>query len=672
MMKVNKHMSHNGLGFKRMQAIMFVFFLLCTSYVPFFSETTVNASYQFSSSYIVSFDAPLFSTQIINQTSYVAISLTDCMITSEPGTAQLPFYSTHILIPDGCYIKDIDVSEQQFIDCSPVIEDKEILFAEEETPFSKPVENNSFQKNQSWYEVNAFQPTQSFQSLGVSYMKGYPVETIHLYPMKYHPIDHLLWFYKQLSITVTFSYEESSLCCSSNQFFRKQDGDADQVRELVINPELIDTYPLGNTSSGGVDALPLGGSPLDESPIGDSYTGGLCGSSQRVDYVIVTTQSLALDSSQSYNWSDLVTHRQQRDGLSGQIATMEEILACEDYFNDTSCFNDSAARLREFCKDAYLDWHTEYVLLGGTWNQNNEDQQIVPCRILTDLDESAGYENMPSDLYFSNLDGDWYFDTDVWGGGRGGANDKLSELSVGRIPVWTAEMVSNIVSKIIWYDNCEDTDFLRSAGFLGGDLGWTATSKQYMEEIRVGDGSFAQYEGFEEWNDAFPSYGIDTTGKYYDADYSSESAAITAWKTAINNNELCLISHLDHGLPTNTLSLSDGSGLSNDHFFLGTSQACLSGRYINGACGASSFLGKWADRGAFAMVLNTGYGYGSSSSTAGKSQLQHKMFWDYLFANQTTDFDNWRLGLAMQYTKDMFSSYVDSLASHVYAYVWYS
>ncbi len=660
------------MGLKRMQAFMLVIFLLCASYLPVFSDFVVDASYQFSKSYTLSFDTPEFSTLVINNTSYVSISLNDCMLTSEPGTAQLPLYSTHILIPDGCYIKGIGVSEQQFVDYSLVIEDKEILFAEEETPFSKPVQNETFQKNQSWYEINAFQPSQSFQSLGVSYMKGYPVETIHLYPMRYHPINHLLWFYKQLTITITFSYEESSLCCSSNQFFRQHDRDADQVSELVLNPELIDTYPLGNMSLGGADALPLGGGSLDETPIGDSYSGGLCDSSQRVDYVIVTTQSLAQNDSQTYNWSDLISHRQQRDGLSGEIVTMEEILVCEDYFNETACFNDSAARLREFCKDAYLDWHTEYILLGGTWNQNNEDQQIVPCRMLTDLDESAGYEDMPSDLYFSNLDGSWYFDTDVWGGGRGGANDKLSELSVGRIPVWTAEMVSHIVSKIIWYDNCEDTDFLCAAGFLGGDLGWTATSKQYMEEIRVGDGSFAQYEGFEEWNDAFPSYELDTSGRYYDMDYPSESAAISAWKTAINNNELCLISHLDHGLPSNTLSLSDGSTLSNDHFFLGTSQACLSGRYIGGASGASTFLGKWDDRGAFAMVLNTGYGYGSSSSTAGKSQLQHKMFWDYFFANQTTNFENWRLGLAMQYTKDMFSSYVDSLASHVYAYVWYS
>jgi len=650
-------------------SVTLVFFLILLSFLPLFSNSIFKASNHFSSSHVLSFDHPQFSTISMQNTSFVSVTINDCMLTSVPGKAELPFYSTHILIPDGCSIQDITVTPTDYVDYSEIVQTRHILPSQEESPFSSQKTFESLQLNQSWYQQDSFFPSDLLSSHGISYMKGYPVETVHIFPLKYNPLNHQLRFYEELEITITFSNDDSPMDNSSNQFFRKKDNDADAVKDLVLNPDLVDTYSTDDDEE--TDGMSILGSSEPIAPLDDSYAGGLCNSSEDVDYVIVTSEELTLTTGQSYSWDDLLSHRFQTDGLSGSIVTMEEILDCTDYCSEIAVFNDSAARLREFCKDAYLDWNTEYILLGGSWETGNSDRQIVPCRIFKDREETYSVKTMPSDLYFSNLDGDWYYDSEgIWGGGRNGANDKLSELSVGRIPVWNLEMVSNAVQKIIWYDNCNDESFLRSAGFLGGDLGWDITSKQYMEEIRQGDGEWAQYIGFEEWNTNFPSYTLDTTGRYYEADYASEHDAIQAWTTAINNNELCLISHLDHGSRTNTLSIDDGSSLSNDHYFLGTSQACLSGCYSDGTSGASTFLSTWDDRGAFAMILNTGYGYGSSSSTRGKSQLQHKIFWNYFFENQTTDFDNWRLGKAMQYTKDVFSSNIDLY--HVYTYVWYS
>jgi len=584
-----------------MCAISLVFILLTIIFSPLLSENIIKADNLFSSSYFLDFENPLFSMVTIDNSSFIQAKINECMVTAEPGVAQIPFYSTNILIPDGCHIKEIQISEQKFTDYSNNINDYDLLPAQEETPFSGIQKSLELKKNQSWYDLDTFYPKESYISMGVSYMKGYPVETIHLFPIRHNPSEKLLWFYGRLKITVTFSYEESTLTASSNQFFRKQNSDANQVKELVLNSEMVDSYQIGEDSSIEDQKSILDSSSNDNTILEDSYIGGLCNASDTYEYVIVTNNDLSDTTGYPNNWSDLIFHRQQHDFLSGCIVTIEEINSCFDYYNETTIFNDSASHLREFCK----------------------------------------------------------------------ANDKLSELLVGRIPVWNAEMVSNVIQKIIWYDNCNNETFLRSSGFLGGDLGWTSTSKQYMEEIRVGNGSFSEYDGFEEWNTEFPDYEINTLGRYYDADYSTESDAVNAWKNAINNNELCLISHLDHGSYSNTLSLGSGSTLSNSNFFLGTSQACLSGRYTSGTSGASTFLAESEDQGAFAMVLNTGYGYGSSSSTAGKSQLQHKIFWDYFYANQTTSFDNWRLGQAMQYTKDMFSSYIDSY-SHVYSYVWYS
>ncbi|RLF57135.1 MAG: hypothetical protein DRN27_08340, partial [Thermoplasmata archaeon] len=664
-------MSRIKNGIKTLYSICIVVFLILISFMPILYDNIVKADHFFSSDYILSFNDPLFSLIEMNNSNFIHVNIDDCMMTAQIGAAQIPFFSFNILIPDSCYIKDIQVIEQQFTDYSNVISEYDLLPAEEETPFSLMGEPKEITKNHSWYNIEAFQPKESHVSMGVSYMKGYPVETVHVFPMRYNPLERLLFFYSSLKVTVTFSYEDSAFSDSTNQFFRKQDNDADKVKELVINPDMVDSYNLDENFESS-NQIQIIGDNGEDSLLGDSYIGGLCNADDNYKYIIITNNDLLDTNGYLYNWSDLISHHQQRDCLPGKIVTIEQIDSCIDYYNETSVFNDSAAHLREFCKDAYLDWNTEYILFGGSWQENLESRKIVPCRIMTDRDETSSYNTMPSDLYFSNLDGDWYYSSgNIWGGGRYGSNDKLSELSVGRLPVWNAEMVSNAVKKIIWYDNCNDETFLQSAGFLGGNLGWSSTSKQYMEEIRVGDGSFNEFTGFEEWNNDYENYEIDTSGRYYDEDYPTESDAVNAWKNAINNNEICLISHIDHGSYSNTLSLGTGSSLSNSNFFIGTSQACLSGRYTTGESGASTFIAKWDDRGAFAMLLNTGYGYGSSSSTAGKSQLQHKIFWDYFYANQTTSFDNWQLGHAMQYTKDLFSSYIDSY-SHVYSYVWYS
>ena len=526
-----------------------------------------------------------------------------------------------------------------------------------ETDINFTMNESSYEQEQPLYEG-------IYTNNGIEYCRGYPILTIHLYPLQYTPAHETLLFFKEMTLSIDFTDTKET-----HHFLRNTEADIEFIRTLVQNPSTLSTY---NTGEHDIQPLSTGESMAS---LTESYPGGLCQPNQTYAYVIITNNALKDTTGYTYNWSDLINHRHTNNDLSGCIITVEDIYTCSDYWNTTSLFNDSAALIREFCKDAYLDWQTTYILLGGSWQNsglNYQERQIVPCRMFTDRYEYQTYDTMPCDLYYSNLDGDWYYDTEgIWGGGRSGENDKFSELCIGRLPVWNAEMISKSIQKIIWYDTCQDETFLSSSGFLGGDLGWSITSKDYMEELRLGTGTWASYVGFEEWNALHPTYVFDTSYRFYDADYGSESAAITACKTAINNNQLSILNHLDHGYMSNTLSMGTGSSLANTYFLFGASQACLSGRYTEGACGASTFLSSWDDRGAFALLLNTGYGYGYSYSTEGASQLQHKIFWNYFFANQSTNQSAWQLGKAMQYTKDMLSSVIDGY-SHAYCYVWYS
>jgi len=613
----------------------------------------------------LTFEEPTFSDSFIDNKIFTNIEMNNCHLTTNIGHPSLPFYPVKFLVPYGYNVENIDVdhSQQSVISCDLI--SKPISPVQNEYITSSDGDEVSFIMNEDVYNSNTPVNSFIFTNENIDFCRGFAVLSVNLYPTVYIPKTGDLSFYSEMSVSIDFckgSVFSSSGVEYDSSLLRMKQGDIDVISSIVVNPEMVNSYPtpVSNTNDFSI----MGGE--------DSTVSLPCNPSYSYDYIIVTNNDLKDTSGYPYEWSDLISHRQSLDGLSGVIVTIEEIDACSAYQSSNPIFDDSAAHLREFVKDAYQNWGLEYILLGGTWETSNSNRQIVPCRIFTVNNLGAYYDTMASDLYFSNLDGDWYESTtSVWGGGKNGENDKLSEVAVGRFPVWDAAMVSNAVQKVIWYDNCNDEDWLKSCGFLGGDLHWDVTSKEYMEELRIGDGAWGDGNvGFEEWNTVHPSYALDTSGRYYEADYPSESDAVNAWKSAINNNELCLISHVDHGSRTNTMSMGTGSSLSNSHFFLGASHACMSGRYHGGSSGASTFTSSWDDRGAYAVILNTGYGYGSASSTYGSSHYQLKMWWDYYFGVAQTNFDIWRLGDAMKHTKDRFSAFTDQSTTR--CYVWYS
>ena len=153
---------------------------------------------------------------------------------------------------------------------------------------------------------------------------------------------------------------------------------------------------------------------------------------------------------------------------------------------------------------------------------------------------------MACDKYYSHLDGTWYYEPQgIWGGGRSsGVNDYYAELYIGRIAAYNASMVSNAIQKIIWYDLYAPEGWLSQVSFLGGNLGWTVTSKQYMEELRLGNDTYRTFIGFEEWNTAYPETPLNTSECIYHADVGSNYR--TYFSNSIEDDNASIVNHLDH------------------------------------------------------------------------------------------------------------------------------
>ena len=456
----------------------------------------------------------------------------------------------------------------------------------------------------------------------IEYIGGYPTLQVTLYPVEYR--NNSLIYRERINVYVIYNLDQQS-----------------RLSEIGINKDDV-TFENNRWKSS-----------YDDVPLSDEYVGGICSSNETVDYVIVTKSSL------ENSFDTLRSHRENYSEITCRIVTIEDILSNPSYIGV-----DSAEQLREFCKDAYLDWGTKYIVLGGGWVDSTPSEQIIPYRLMTDVNINLEYNTIPSDIYYSNLDGDWKYNSELWGGGKGGANDYDSELIVGRIPISNSDMADRFIDKIISYETNSTSKFLRSVMFCGADLGWSVESKDYLEELRIGESPYAEFIGFQEWSQQNNNILL-TNYTYYDADYGS--SAIGMWRQSIKDDNCSFINYLGHGNPYNVLDLGNNYVLNNKQYPIVLSGSCLSGRFINKNCVVNTYTSKY-DYGFSLMMLNTGYGWGSGSTTNGATQYIQRYVIDYFFNNQQTD---WEVGKSLNYARDKIVDVIPE-KSNAWTYAWYS
>lgn len=606
---------------KKILLISFILIFTLFQGMAYSTAQTVTYAYDFSDLQI--------NTISTLQGTFSNISLGECQSSNTPGSPLLPIYSTNIVLPVGKTIGSISTHFhlKSIISLNnPVMPAQEFTHSEDDKA--------SFSYNLSHYQQNRFE-FDDLINIDLQYARGYPILIVSMRPVNYNPKTDQLYVYDQISLTLSFTNAPVF------PFYRGLEKDREYVQTIADE---------GNSYS------PMG--------YGTTYPGGICDPSKKYDYVIITDLSL------NNSWQPLIDHRSSFSNLNCTKISWQDIDNCSDYWNATPLFNDTQARIREFIKDAYQDWGTDYVLLGGDWRASIPSEQMVPYRLFTDRLETDTYKTMPCDMYYSHLDGDWYYTAGgVWGGGPDtGVNDKFAEVYVGRITAYNETMVQNTIDKIIWYDECNDTDWLNKTSFWGGNLGWTITSKTYMEELRLGTDTYRTFTGFEEWNTNHPENQINTTERLYHADLGSNYK--TYFSNSVENDNFSIVNHLDHSSYDTPFGLPNWLYRYNTKPFFGYSQGCLAGRFNSGYAGCEQMMCRHSDRHAFALVLNTGYGYGSTIDTNGPSQYLNCYFWDYFF-NQTADFSEWQLGKAQAYSLDKLGAIIDG-NNHAWCYNWYS
>jgi len=370
------------------------------------------------------------------------------------------------------------------------------------------------------------------------------------------------------------------------------DGMKDMCKE-VENIEMLKTYQDGK--------------------IQGSYQRGICNPRQEHKWVFVTTSALA-NASTSPNVNDLVQHRQSQ-GFTTKVQTIEEVYSNYDGV-------DNAEKLRNFVIDAYNNWSTEFVVLGG-------DVNIVPLRQLYVYIDPQTVDQLDSDLYFQCLDGEYNYDGDnQWGEPDDGFDyedvDMLAEVFIGRISAGDATEMANAIYKIMAYENSPaDESYLKKALMLGEYLGFVGVvdyAKPSLEQIVNGVDSL-NLKGFAEAPE-FTVHGL------YEMDSAYDKTDVL---DRINSESFGIFHHFGHSNASYGLKLRNGdeADFTNDKFIFSYSQGCLTGEFSKD-CIAERFTTS-TRTGFFCVVFSSNLSFGFQDNIDGPAQILAREFWDAYF-----------------------------------------
>jgi len=634
-----------------------VVFGICMTMIMTSAVTTLGNSLTLSNQTILPINQLRYSFEFIEPTLqltsvqdslYTKIQMPGCIgLGKQAGDPTMPVKFIQLLLPPKMTVDSVVVSgtpiqlNLQGIDLTA----QHVYPYQNEVPIGTDIPQE-FLMNDELYSSSQLYPTANHGDYHIGYSHGYTILDLSLSPMQFIPSNGQLFYYPEMTITIHLK-ENGYL----NPFFSNNPDDKAWVTALVSNPEVAQSY--------------VGLQPLE-------YPGGLCDPSDNYDYVIITTTQNGLDywetsTSTPYNWESLMDHH-SGNGLACTLVTIQEINACTDYQNADPLFNDAQAHIREFCKDAYQDWGTRYVLIAG-------DSDTIPARLL-----SYSYEsNVDSDLYWSNLDRNFNADHDSrWGEEGDSGFDVYAEIYIGRVVCDIPQDVSNWLTKNFYYANSADFEYLNNGAFYGGDSTWNTqgddfvdygavkTTSNYLGPNPGAHGAYPawlglQY-GFETWNAVNPGNTFNLSEKWSDAPSPNPgwngNNPIGGLRDAINNDRVTLLSAFAHANKDMSCDVYTSAWVSQYHntqpFFV-TDMGCHCGDFNAIDDGVLSAMLFHSDTElAFACTYNTGYGWGSFDDTNASSAIQMKCFWDYFFdlTNNSQSESDWQFGKGQAWSKD--------------------
>lgn len=513
--------------------------------------------------------------------------LADYQLLLETGAPIVPYFPAKILLPFG---EKYSGAELRLGDTVALRQG----YAPEYARTVQPISGAFLQPEAPRKEIEGLYPGKSWEYLGTEYYRGYALAIINIYPFQYDAQRQELLFSSEVEIKIQSAFEESE-AIKQAQFLTHNASTYKQLDALVLNPAQKNSY--------------------------QNYQPYYRHSPQRnIDLSTPYTMLIITDESQVETFADYIDWKISK-GMSTGIYSTQAIYAAYEGA-------DNAAKVRNFIIDAYSTFSEtatplEYVIMGG-------DDELVPERGVFGKVGDTRDNRMPSDLYYSNLDGDWNANGNQIYGEAADEVDYIPEIHIGRFPAETVAEFQNIFRKTQYYvDN--NTFSNNKAIFFGENLNYNPLTwgGDYKDEVYEYLPGGYHYE----------------TQYQRDGSYSSESV----WQ-AISGG-INVMNHMGHANQSTLMGQGNGTiaQLTNTEYGFLYTQGCYPAAFDqrtsgDGECIAEHMM--MQPGGVFAFIGNTRYGWYMPGSTNGPSQFYDRDYFKGLFEEEYPE-----LGRALTYSR---------------------
>lgn len=506
---------------------------------------------------------------------YKTITFNEMILSGKAGEPALPWYAVKLLLPPGHEAVSITYEGTN----SRRIEGTFRLYPMQHArPISdtRPV---AFKINNDLYSAETAYPESSTGVLSTHFMNGYSYALSTFTPLQYNPRQGTVSYYQ--TVTIIIETRPSRKAEASLNNLSSNDRVKQRCRTFSQNPGMVRQYPSTRRFTNQYDIL------------------------------IITPESY------SNQFNSLITHYQDQ-GLTAHISTTQ-------YIDSHYAGIDMAEKMRNHIIQEYQTNGIGQVILAG-------DAELVAYRgFYCAAQSSVLYEDayIPSDLYFSGLDGNWNTDGDqLWA--EIGEDDLLPDISVGRMSFSNPAELAAMLNKTIKYQNHPIEGELNNHLLAGEFL--------YDNPETWGSDYLEMLLGYKDENgyttigipEGYPVY------KMYDE--------ISQWAPGdlINtiNSGKSFISHVGHANANYAMKLSNwditnnnfyGVDGMNHNFPIVYTHGCICGAFDENDCIAERMVA--IENFAAAFVGNSRYGWFNEGQTEGPSGHIHREFMDALFTD---------------------------------------
>jgi len=383
---------------------------------------------------------------------FTLVSLPNSFHTTEVGAPQMPVTSLSFIIPQNVRVTGVRIIsvEKNLMDgnfyLSPTQEEVPIGM----TPsFAEP--------KKAIYESSSPYPGKIIELAGDGFLAGYHLAGVSIYPLEYIPKEGKLYLYSKIKFEI--QYVDANRECVIPPLGLEQDYEK-MILNSVKNPEDINlcrpTPILAKIVSPPADSIP---------------------------YVIITNSEMLPAFQYLANWKI-------KKGTPTEIKNITSI-------QSESTGVDLAEKVRAYIKHMFQNHYTQWVLLGG-------DVSVIPSRNFY----TYNWDNVLSDQYYMNLDGNFNLDGDTLYGEMEDSVDLFPEVYVGRVAAVNFSQAYAFVSKLWSYEkNSPNNDYQTRALFLSSCLWNDPEDQKLIDSVsRVVPGTFSKTSLFQYGRDMGISY----------------------------------------------------------------------------------------------------------------------------------------------------------------------